>query len=354
MAFARIGFKLAVLLVMGYLISQSGTAVIPIFIAVIAAFILHPLVRFLAGLPMGHAPRKLGVPAAIFCAFLLAGVLLTGVMMVLVAPLFEEFANLYRNIPQILTGIQMLLVEIENNILLPLAKSGLYERQSEQVTAFLQQAIAGSLTFSLNMLKSLAALSMHVVSKVIGLIVVPVLTFYLLKDWRYLVASFLHLFSPKNRKQADEIVFEMGQVVSDFLRGQFLLCLIIGSCMFVGLYAMDIEYPLVLALLAGIAEAIPIVGPIISAVPAILLGLIVSPYLGIKVAVFCFFLQQVENHILVPKVMGGSVNLHPVVVIVSILIAGQFLGIIGMIAALPTAALFKVLMKHFWITEEKK
>jgi predicted PurR-regulated permease PerM len=146
---------------------------------------------------------------------------------------------------------------------------------------------------------------------------------------------------------------EMGQIIGDFLQGQFLLCSIIGGCMFIGLYSLNIKYPLVLAILAAITEAIPIIGPILASVPAIILGLTISPLVGLKVALFCFILQQLENHIIVPKVMGDRINLHPTIVIISLLLSGQFFGVLGMMVALPATALLKILMKYFWITEEK-
>lgn len=145
----------------------------------------------------------------------------------------------------------------------------------------------------------------------------------------------------------------MGTVISDFLTGQFLLCIIIGTISFIGFYQMNIGYPFVLATLAAMAEAIPIIGPILSAVPAIILGLAVSTKLGLKVAIFCFFLQQLENHVILPRVMGKSVNLHPVTIIISLLIGGQFLGVLGMLLALPVTALLNIFMQHFWIEEEK-
>lgn len=353
MAIPLLMFKAAVVGLAVYLISQTLTAFVPISIAFILAFILYPLVKFLTALSIGGKKIKISVPLAILLAFCAFGLVLFILVSVLFAPLIEEFNKLYKNIPQILTGIQLLLVEFENDILLPLAKSGIYDKQSEQLIAFLQKAITGGLSFSFSLLKNIANLSVNVVAKVVELIVVPVLTFYFIKDWRIILNAFTSLFDVRHRPKVEVILFEMGRVVSDFLRGQFLLCLIIGILMFIGLSLLKIEYPLVLALLAGIAEAVPIVGPILSAVPAIFIGMVTSPYLGLKVALFCFFVQQLENHILVPKVMSGSIHLHPASVIISILVAGQFLGFLGMIIALPTIALLKVLMKHFWITEEK-
>lgn len=353
MAVWQIGFKASVIIITIYLLSQSTEAFAPIIISFISAFILHPVARALSKVRIYPSKRRLGMTGGILCSFIIAAIIGFFLICILLTPLIEEFSKLYKNIPHILTGIYLLLVEFENNVLLPLAHSGLYQQQSDQLITVLQQAITSSLSFSFNVLKNIANVSVQFISRMIGLIVVPVLTFYFIKDWRYIIEAFLTLFTKSHRIKVRLIINEMGRVISDFLRGQFLLCLIISICMFTGLSVLKIDYPLVLALFAGIAEAIPVVGPVLSSVPVIILGLIASPALGVKVAIFCFFLQQIENHIIVPKVMGGSINLHPVSVIISILIAGQFLGILGMIAALPTIALVRVLMKHFWITEER-
>lgn len=344
-------FKAAVIGAALYLFTHSH-AFIPVAAAIVLAFMLYPIVRALQRPFWGSGRRRLGIGAAILLSFLGTGVFVFMVAAVLFTPLIEEFGKLYKNIPQILTGFQGLLVEFEKNILLPLAKSGIYDAQSEQIIAFLQKLITGGLAFSFNLIKNVANLSVNFVAKMVEFIVVPVLVFYFIKDWRQMMAGFVSLFHARHRGKAELILLEMGEVVSAFLRGQLLLCVLVGVLMFCGLSLLRIEYPLVLALLAGIAEAVPVIGPVLSSVPAIFIGVLASPYIGFKVALFCFFIQQVENHIIVPKVMGGSIRLHPAGVIVSILVAGQYFGLLGMVMALPAVALVKVLMKHFWITEE--
>jgi predicted PurR-regulated permease PerM len=105
-------------------------------------------------------------------------------------------------------------------------------------------------------------------------------------------------------------------------------------------------------LLAALTETIPIIGPIIGAVPAILLAYLVSPALALKVLIFFLVIHQLENHIIVPKIMGHNIALHPVVIIISLLIGGQLMGIIGMMLAVPIAAILKVVLKHLWYQEE--
>ncbi len=322
-----------------------------ILAAVVSAFILYPLVNKITKIKL--IKYRIPVIPAIFIAFFIAIFIVVGIASILVIPLVEEIEKLYKNIPQMMITIDRLLTVVKNDIIIPIVNSGMYREQSEQIFVMMQQAISTGATFSFNLLKNIASLSFMFLSRSVELVVIPVLTFYLLKDWRIIIEWIINLFPKENRKQARSIINDMGEVVGDFLTGQFLLCIIIGSISFIGFYQMNVGYPFVLATIAAIAEAIPIIGPIFSAVPAILLGLMVSTKLGIKVAIFCFFLQQLENHIILPRVMGKSINLHPIMIIVSLLIGGQFLGIIGMILAVPTTALLNIFMQYFWIEEEK-
>jgi predicted PurR-regulated permease PerM len=134
--------------------------------------------------------------------------------------------------------------------------------------------------------------------------------------------------------------------ISAWLGGQLLLAGIIGSTAALGLFLMGVPFFYVLALIAGIGEMIPIVGPILSAVPAIAVALSVKPALALGVIVFFFAQQQLENHLLVPKIMQRQVGISPVFVIIALLIGGSLLGVIGAILAVPTAAIVQVLFQE--------
>jgi predicted PurR-regulated permease PerM len=131
--------------------------------------------------------------------------------------------------------------------------------------------------------------------------------------------------------------------VSAWLGGQLLLSFVIGVTSAIALWAMGVPYFYVLALISAIGEMIPMVGPILSAIPAILVAATVSPGLAVGVAIFFIVQQQVENTILVPKIMGRQVGLSAVTVILALGIGSQLLGVIGAILSVPTAAIIQVL-----------
>jgi predicted PurR-regulated permease PerM len=113
----------------------------------------------------------------------------------------------------------------------------------------------------------------------------------------------------------------------------------------VGLYLLNVPYFYVLGLVAAIGESVPVVGPVISMVPAVLVGLSVSPKTALFVALFWIAQQQVENHLLVPKVMQRQVGVNPVIVIAALLVGGSILGILGAVLAVPTAAIVQVIVE---------
>jgi predicted PurR-regulated permease PerM len=185
-----------------------------------------------------------------------------------------------------------------------------------------------------------------VVGGVFGLITVLVLAFYLLVDSTSLVLVFVRLFPREKRAQVHDACGRVTSKISAWLGGQLLLAAIIGSTAALGLFLMGVPFFWVLALIAAIGEMIPIVGPILSAVPAVIVALSVGPTLALAVIVFFVGQQQLENHLLVPKIMQRQVGISPVFVIIALLIGGSLLGIMGAILAVPTAAILQVLFEE--------
>ena len=140
--------------------------------------------------------------------------------------------------------------------------------------------------------------------------------------------------------------------ISAWLGGQMLLGLIIGTMSAIGFFLMGVPYFFVLAVIAGIGEMIPMVGPLLSAIPAVLVALTVSPGLALGVAGFCWALQLLENNVLVPKVMGETVGLSAVTVIASLVIGSELLGFVGALLAVPTAAIIQVLFEELYLAEK--
>ena len=185
-----------------------------------------------------------------------------------------------------------------------------------------------------------------VVGGLFGFITILILAFYFLVDSRNIVRAFLRLFPYSDRPRVEDACLRVVTKVSAWLGGQLLLGFIIGTTAAIGLGLIGVPFFMVLALIAGIGEMIPIVGPLVAAIPAVAVAFSVSPGLALIVAVFFILQQQFENHVLVPKVMERQVGISAVVVIVALLIGGTLLGIMGAILAVPTAAILQVLFEE--------
>lgn len=186
-----------------------------------------------------------------------------------------------------------------------------------------------------------------VVGGIFGLLTILILTFYFLVESGSLRTTLLKLFPARSRRRVDLITRAITVKVSAWLGGQLLLAAIIGTTSAAFLWAIGIPFFYVLALISAIGELIPVVGPILAALPAIAVASTVSMKMVVVVIVFFVLQQQFENHVLVPKVMERQVGVNPAAVIVALLIGGNLLGIPGAILAVPTVAILQVLFTEW-------
>jgi predicted PurR-regulated permease PerM len=266
---------------------------------------------------------------------------LIGIIIFIFLPFINEFEKFVVNFPSLLLKIQNITKAIEeraNTVAIP-----------GQIQNITEQALASAAAFSVDLARRMLNATFGFASKIIELVVVPVLTYYFLKDWRRLKEGVIAFFSGETKNKVSTLIDEMARVVSAYIRGQALVSIVIGLLVFSGMYLLGVDYPLVLGLLATLTETIPIIGPIVGSVPAIMLAYLSSTALAIKVMAFYLVVHQLENHIIVPNIMGRTIDLHPIVVIISLLIGAQLMGIMGMILAVPVAALLRVLIKYFFL-----
>jgi predicted PurR-regulated permease PerM len=185
---------------------------------------------------------------------------------------------------------------------------------------------------------------------IFGAVTILILSFYMLVDGQGIVRAFVRAFPRSDRPRIEDACLRVTHKVSAWLNGQLLLAGIIGTTAAIGLWLLGVQYFYVLALIAAIGEMIPVVGPLLAAIPAVGVALAASPALAVAVAIFFFLQQQLENHVLVPKVMSRQVGVSPVVVIMSLLIGGSLLGVVGAILAVPSAAILQVVVEE-WSVE---
>lgn len=180
-----------------------------------------------------------------------------------------------------------------------------------------------------------------------AMLTIFVLNLYLLLDENGIKKFFVALLPVKQKHQIVTIANKVGSGLGAWLRGQILLGIIVGILVYIGLVIIGVPYALTLALLAGVLEIIPIIGPIISAIPAILIALSISPMMALIVTGFYILVQELENKLLVPKVMQRSVGLHPVTIIIALLIGAKLMGILGILLAVPVTSVIYIILKEW-------
>lgn len=199
--------------------------------------------------------------------------------------------------------------------------------------------------------KNLFSITISIFDNLLKIIFVLVLTFYLLLEKSNLESRISSLFKNREERVKKSLV-KIEEKLGSWLQGQLILSLLIGVLSYIGLTVLNIPYALPLAMITGIMEVVPVIGPIISALPAIFIALTISPILSFGVAAMFFVIQQMESHLIVPQVMKRAVGLNPLVVILAIAIGGRLLGIPGALLAVPMAVVFQIIAAE--VIEGKK
>jgi predicted PurR-regulated permease PerM len=193
----------------------------------------------------------------------------------------------------------------------------------------------------------LASYALGAFSTIVRLVFTLFLALYLTIDGER-IRRYAIQFLPSGRQdQALELTERIGLRLGAWARGEAFLGLIIGGMTWVGAVLIGLPYAAALALIAGIGELVPTLGPIIAAIPLIAVGLLSSPLQGLLALILAVMVQQLENNLIVPRVMGSAVSLHPVVVMLAILAGGELLGIPGALLAVPVAAALSVIVDEF-------
>jgi predicted PurR-regulated permease PerM len=304
-----------------------------IYVSGLLAIGFSPIIRLIERqkvLPIGtqRFPRWL----AILVLYLFILGTLTGIGFMIVPPLVDQAQQLWTAAPDMFDKGQEFLI-----------RRGLL---SQHLT--LREAVARApKTSGGDAVGTVMGAVTGVVGGLFGLVTILILTFYILVEADSLRDGMLRLFKRGDRARAAAASRDITVKVSAWLGGQLLLGAIIGSSSAIALWLLGIPFFYVLALISGSGELIPVVGPILAAIPAVLVASTVSLNKAILVIVFFVIQQQLENHILVPKIMARQVGVSAVTVIVALLIGGKLLGIPGAILAVPSVAIIQVLFNEF-------
>lgn len=265
----------------------------------------------------------------------------------LTAPqLFSEIKSLAENFPAITKKAIAILTSFRQTHL---------EAMPSSIQAHLTDLVnqAGSLAGGLinSGLQYAGAFSSAIIWVATAVVMVPFISFYMLSEGKELTDFWVELLPVKRRQPAKNILLQLHCAMKSFIKGQVLLCCAVGGLTTLLMALVMPKYCIALGLIAGITEAIPIIGPILGALPAIFLALAVPETGGITlaliVAAIYILIQQAENNLLVPKIMGDSLGLHPLSLMIGMMVFANVFGFWGVVLASPIVAAVKIIVIHY-------
>ncbi|QAS54100.1 AI-2E family transporter [Halobacillus litoralis] len=312
-----------------HVLLMIGRVLLPFLLALVLSLLLHPLVN---GLEVLGFKRILAI---LFIFVIFFSLISLGIYKGY-PKLLEQLKLLNEHLPQLFQSYQewtkQLYAQTER---LP---DGIHHQLDDRFSHFEQwlssrvMAIFSGLNGIFNMIVLLA--------------VVPVMTFYFLKDYKSIGKMILSILPARWHEESRRLVKELNQSLGGYIRGQLLISLFVGVLATIGFWIIDLPYPLVLGLIAGITNIIPYFGPLLGAGPALIVAVTVSIQTLVFTLLIVVIIQVIEGNFLSPYIMGKSIHIHPLFIIFALLAGGEIAGIAGLILAVPVLTCLKVIVSE--------
>jgi predicted PurR-regulated permease PerM len=320
--------KTVVIILAVWLLYLIRDVIALVFIAVIIVSVIDPLVDWLQRKKM---PRVAGVLLAYLSLFIVLGLAVS----FLIPPLASQFSDFARNYPSYFQKTEGILAPI--NIF--------FENQHINVSA--QNVLDGISSWLSGISQNIFSTTIGVFSGIISTVAVFSIAFYMAMVKDSLKKFVSSVVPDKYETRAVDLTEKIKLKMGKWMQGQIVLMIAVFILVYIGLSIVGVPYALALAALAGLLEIVPYVGPIISAIPGIILGFLISPLTGLFAFLVYVVTQQLENNVLVPLIMKRSVDLSPVVVIIALLVGAKLGGALGAVLAVPIATAANIIIKDF-------
>ena len=333
----RVALLIAACAIVVIVVLAAGDVLRPFVFGLLLAYLLDPLVeRFArAGLPRG---------LAVLVVYAIALGILAGALALTIPPLVHQITTFADELPAIVRQLQYEVAHL-NQVYDQLRVPPEFRAGVDRVV---RTALDTLSRVDLGIVRPIVDSATAFITSLFAYLILPAWLFFLLKDRPRLQTSFDRSLPPAWRRDAWAIVGIVQQVFGRWVRGQIALSASVGLASFIGLSVLGAvvdpifgRFAVLLAIVAALGELLPIIGPIVSAIPAIVLGLTVGVEPGLAALALYFVIQQVENNVLVPKIQNHAIELHPTLIIVALIMGGALFGLLGAILALPVSAAFR-------------
>jgi len=321
---------LLIAMVLGIIfLNQTKDVFLLMFASFVIASALYPIVDWMS--------KKMHRGIAVGIVYI-AGLLIFVVLSIpCLAVLIEQTRDFLKDFPKYWSHVQILLAKGENLI----ESTGYipdYSQALNNISTFGKEIVSQSINLTTNIFVGIA------MAFTLAFIVL-----FLLLDKQEVKKGFLLLFPLKYKEKAELITVTISKKVGGYVRGQLLLMFLVGVLTTASLALVGLEFAFLLGIIAAVLEIVPIVGPVLSAIPAIIIAFAKNPWFALYILGIYLVIQRIENSILAPLILGRFLELHPIIIILAVLIAAKTLGIFGVILSPAIAAAIYVLIQELYL-----
>ena len=325
------------LVIIFYLLHTLSWLITYFSVAFILAYFFDPIYEFLL-------KKKVPKILSILIIFSIIIALLIIIIFVVIPSLINQLTILYNEVPNLFEEYQALILSLKpqlSNFINP-------ENVEILIKENFSEMQRNILRFSQNII---IYLSGTVSSITFGIVIIPLILFYLLRDIIIFKENLYNFVSKKNKEEFKKIIEKIDSIISGFIRGRLVICTIVGVIIGVGLYFLNLKFAFIIGIISGVLNFIPYLGPIVGLFLALIFALGQPWWILLLIIILFVFANQVEAMYLNPTILGKELGLHPLTVIFSMLVCGQLLGILGVLIAVPLVAILKVLFIKYLIQE---
>jgi predicted PurR-regulated permease PerM len=322
-----------------WLLFRFRIVILILFIAMVLGTALRPMVDWFVGRGMSRA-------YSLSLMYLVLALAFTGLLLLVVPIVIDQSFELAVSIPGIYQDFRSMLFESPSIFLRNIG----FNLPSDLGLMVNNNSIEGQ---SLDAVSRFLNLTNTLSSGLLAVGAIFLLTSFWILESDRSIRSLLFYLPLSMRQEGLELYRAIEKRVGAFVRGQLILCAIIGAMALTAYLLIGLPNALVLAIIAGIFEAVPVIGPALGAVPALLVAFSISPTMVLWVLVSTIVIQVSENYLFVPKVMGASVGVHPMVTLLVLATFTSLLGLPGALLAIPTAAVFQLILDRFLLSKEQ-
>lgn len=308
----------------------------PFVLGILLGYLFDPLATKLEGL-------KISRTSATVLTFIILLLFIVPLILLLTGVLDSQIRLLMKALPSYVSSLQAKLEPILIRL-----QEYFPSLKPENIKTFIFDNMPKTMALSSKIFKSLVHGSVAFINVLSLLVITPVVAFYMLKDWNIFIQKADNLLPLKSKKQIEDILLQIDRALSGFIRGQVGVCLILGTYYALALKLVGLDLGILVGFIAGIISFIPYIGSITGFVLSLILAFSQFNNVGPVIAVVSVFLigQFIEGNFLTPKLVGDKVGLHPVWVMFSLLAGGVLFGFLGLMVAVPVAAVIGILIRH--------